>query len=319
MTQQFPPSLRDALSRVIAVINGKGGVGKTSWTAAVAALLAAAGERVLIVDLDKQGNIGDDLGYNAVGMSDAGLALSNAVQFGRPPLILHDVRPNLDVMPGGRQGQDFPRRYLVELSGALAARAGDGEHGRASAILALAHMLAPIAPDYSVVLIDCPPMLEPLQRAGLGAAHYAIVPTKTDKSSLEGLAEVHSLFREVRSYNPTLELLGVVLFGITSAAKIARAQATEWIQAAMGEDAPIFKPTVRHTEAVAEIVRRHGQPPGELVLGPETGTSATTARAAAGLAKDYAAMRKEMIIRMMALEAAVAADANGPEVGADAP
>jgi chromosome partitioning protein len=315
MTQQFPPSLRDALSRVIAVINGKGGVGKTSWTAAIAALLAAAGERVLVIDFDKQGNIGDDLGYNAVGWSDAGLALSNAVLFGHQPLILRDVRPNLDVMPGGRQGREFPRRYLVELSGALAARAGESEYGRASATLALAHMLAPIAPAYSIILIDCPPMLEPLQRAGLGAARYVIVPTKTDKSSLEGLADVHSLFGEVRAYNPTLELLGVVLFGITSSAKIARAHATEWIQAAMGEDAPIFKPTVRHTEAVAEIVRKNGQPPGELALGPETGTSATTARAAAGLAKDYAAMRKEVIIRMMALEAAAA---SGPEVGAGA-
>lgn len=304
MTQQFPPWLRDALSRVIAIINGKGGVGKTSFTAAVGALLAAAGEHVLIVDLDKQGNIGDDLGYNAVGMSDGGLALSNAIQFGHAPLILHDVRANLDVMPGGRQGKEFPRKYLVELSGALAARAGEGDYGRESATLALAHMLAPIAPNYSVILIDCPPMLEPVQRAGLGAARYAIVPTKTDRSSLEGLAEVHSLFGEVRNYNPTLELLGVVLFGITSAAKIARAHATDWIQAAMGEDAPIFKPTVRHTEAVAEIVRLNGQPPGELVLGPETGTSATTARAAAGLAKDYAGMVKEMITRMIALETA---------------
>lgn len=308
MTQQWYAPPRAQLSRVIAVINGKGGVGKTSVTSHLAGLLAQqvepTGGRVLIVDLDKQGNVGDDLGYNARGQSDGGAGISEAVQFGRrPSLILRDVRPGLDVAPGGLEGRG-QRNHIEELSAALGSRASTGEEGRLAATLSLAHALAPIAGDYHAVFIDCPPGFEPLQRAALGAAAYAFIPTKTDLSSRKGLTAVAARYGDVLPDNPELQLLGVVLFGVTTSAKVARQEAREWIEAGLGGQAPVFKTVVRQAEVVAKRIRDRGQLAFELVLGAEEGATPAEAKAAVGLSKDYAGVAKEFNTRLMELEAA---------------
>lgn len=320
MTDPTGASWRYPLSRVIAVVNGKGGVGKTSITAHLAGLLASMGMRILVVDFDRQGNLGDDFGYNALGHSDGGAGLANAVLFGGSPLVLKDVRANLDVMPGGLDIQpksdvtpgpddQGSRNYIEELSAALGARASVGKDGHLSATLALAQALLPYAGAYDVVFIDCPPALEPLQRAALGAARYALIPTKTDLSSLKGLAAVANRYGEVLSVNPDLQLLGVVLFGVTTAAKIAQASARSWVEAALGEQAPVFKQVIRHVESIAQKCRDRGQLATELVLGPETGATPAEARGAAGLAKDYATLVKQVNGRLIELETAAAAGA----------
>ena len=76
---------RAALHRTIAVLNGKGGVGKTSITANLGGLFSDAGYRVLLVDLDPQGNLGNDLGYLGAGLGDGGEALSAAGTAGTAP------------------------------------------------------------------------------------------------------------------------------------------------------------------------------------------------------------------------------------------
>jgi chromosome partitioning protein len=83
------------------VVNGKGGVGKTSLTANLAGLYAAAGYRTLAIDLDPQGNLGDDLGYLGAGLSDNGAELVDALRARRAYRPLRDVRPGLDVLAGG--------------------------------------------------------------------------------------------------------------------------------------------------------------------------------------------------------------------------
>lgn len=88
------------LSRLIAVINGKGGVFKTSLVAAnLGGLLADGGPRVLLVDLDPQGNLAEDLGYANQG--DGGRSLAASLCFGGEPNRLTGVRPNLDLIAGG--------------------------------------------------------------------------------------------------------------------------------------------------------------------------------------------------------------------------
>jgi len=89
---------RRALDRVIAVINGKGGVLKTTLTANIGGMLASSGYRVLLVDLDPQGNLAEDLGYTASDRDDEGRALAQGLMFGGTIEPLSQIRPNLDVI-----------------------------------------------------------------------------------------------------------------------------------------------------------------------------------------------------------------------------
>ncbi|MCU1548539.1 MAG: phosphopantetheine--protein transferase [Arthrobacter sp.] len=141
---------RGALSRVIAVINGKGGVFKTSLVANVGGLLAEGGSRVLLVDLDPQGDLAEDLGYADQG--DGGRSLAASLCFGGAPDLLLGVRSNLDVIAGGP--------HLDDAAAFLGAKA---QKDRDAAQLALARLLAEVAGEYDLVLLDCPPGNEPLQ------------------------------------------------------------------------------------------------------------------------------------------------------------
>src|SRR3954452_3464815 len=199
-----PKWSHEQLIRCITFVNGKGGGGKTSLVANLAGLYAGGGYKVLVIDLDPQGNVGNDLGYIGAGRSDDGEALVSAISTGHAIIPLTDVRPNLDVACGGEQ--------LEELSDAL-------ETGHGGGVTALAASLAQIAEDYDLVLIDCPPGNKPLQRLGLVAARWLVIPTKSDDGSRLGLSKVARLFTELRGEtNPWLELLGVALFGVGSTA-----------------------------------------------------------------------------------------------------
>ena len=85
------------MRRVVAIANGKGGVGKTTLTAGLAGQVAASGLRVLVVDTDPQGNLGRDLGYGLQDGSSLGLAITH----GLPVDVIRGVRDRLDVVPGG--------------------------------------------------------------------------------------------------------------------------------------------------------------------------------------------------------------------------
>lgn len=171
---------RDALQRVVAVINGKGGVGKTTLTANAGGLMARSGYRVLIADVDPQGNLGLDLGYADGPDDDAGRSLSAALQQLTPDVrVLRNIRENLDVIVGG-----------AALHGAAAALAA-AQRG-ADARDALARVLVPIAHDYDLILVDCPPGNESLQTAAIGAARWVIAPSKADEGTGRGLMELAS-------------------------------------------------------------------------------------------------------------------------------
>ena len=160
--------------RIYAVANQKGGVGKTTTAVNLAACLAQAGERVLLVDLDPQANATSGLGERANGASSCDLL------DGAPPSEL--ARPtrfaNLDLIPS-----------KPDLAGTAAdlARRGDGERF-------LAETLAPAADAYGFVFIDCPPSIGPLTVNALAAANRVLVPVQAEYYALEGLSQlVHSL------------------------------------------------------------------------------------------------------------------------------
>ena len=238
-----------ALHRVTAVINGKGGVFKTTLAANISGLLAESGYKVLLVDLDPQGNIAEDLGYTYGEIDDEGKNLAQALSFGDPITPVRDIRPNLDIIPGG-----------THLSMATAALASKATKDPIGAKLALATALAPLAGEYDMVLIDCPPGDETLQTAAAAAAKWLLVPTKTDGSSRKGMAAVASRLTSVMDVNEELELLGVVLVGVGANSTSVQRTAREGIATAFGGDADdvVFEKMVRHSEATALAIRERG-------------------------------------------------------------
>jgi chromosome partitioning protein len=289
-----------ALHRSIATINGKGGTLKTSITANVGGLLAAAGYRVLLIDLEPQGNLAQDLGYTHI--SDEGEQCFTAVSAGAA-LTPFAARDNLDVVAGGER--------LHDLAAVILSRQ---QRGDASLVYrALATSLAPTATDYDFVIIDCPPGEEVLQQMALGAARWVLIPTKTDASSRIGLSRVAKQFQLARHHNPGLALLGVAIVGLNLSARRVHARARATIEEELEGTAPVFEAVIRHAEAVAVDARDRGQLIHELerdgMNQPKwyeqlraSQTKGERLADATKLAGDYQAMAEEIARHLIGLE-----------------
>jgi chromosome partitioning protein len=280
---------RRRLTRVMAVNNGKGGVGKTSYSTHCCGLAAAAGYRALLVDLDVQGNAADDLGFTD--RTDNGAAMLTALITGQAPQVLKDVRPGLDVVCGGSM--------LAGVEGVLA---GVSEQQRNSLAgqMRIAQVLQHVAPLYDLVVIDCPPNRRGV--AVFSAAQFVLAPTKSDASSLHGLTLLAGDFVEARKVNPGIELLGVVLFGSTPRGTQIAAEASAAIEEILEGAAPLMGTSIRHVEAVAKKIRDQGRLAYELEAmavdvamlrgGKPRGASSTSS-----LAGDYQALVGEVLAR----------------------
>jgi len=296
------------MRRIVAIANGKGGVGKTSLTAGLAGLVAAAGYRVLTLDADPQGNLRRDLGYS----SSDGQNLAMAIQNGVPLAPLRDVRPNLDCIPGGAALYDLPATFISRMA-------------RGESLFGLGRVLDSIRPDgpahadYDLVLIDTPPGEPVLQDVVFNAADYLIIPTRSDDASLDGLVAVANRFAAARTTNPGLTLLGVLLFGMRAGSKRMRATVREALEDTLDGAAPVFETSIRYLESAAVDMRRHGLLPHELEHGQlrekarrlsrlRSGTKGSVgddllSRDASGLAGDYAALAREVLEAISAAEA----------------
>jgi chromosome partitioning protein len=177
--------------KVYAFANQKGGVGKTTTAVNLAACLAEAGERAVVVDLDPQANATSGLGLRANGTSTYDLLDGAALQDLAKPTRFD----NLFLVPS-----------RPELAGAAVelARREDGDRF-------LAESLAD-AEGFDFVLLDCPPSLGPLTVNALAASHRVVVPVQTEYYALEGLAQlVQSIELVKRRLNPGLAIAGVLL------------------------------------------------------------------------------------------------------------
>ena len=176
---------------VYAFANQKGGVGKTTSAINLAACLAEAGERALVVDLDPQANATSGLGMRANGTSTYDLL---------------DGAPLAELA----KPTSFANLFLVpsrpELAGA-AVELSQRDDGERFLQHALAH-----AEGFDFVLLDCPPSLGPLTVNALAAADRVIVPVQTEYYALEGLAQLVQSINLVKArLNPRLEIAGVLL------------------------------------------------------------------------------------------------------------
>ena len=182
------------MTRVLAVANQKGGVGKTTTTVNLAAGLAQAGKRVLLVDLDPQGNatMGSGIDKRVLKQSvyEMLLGLSTAER-----VRVRSESGGYDVLPANR-----------ELAGAEVEMV-DLEHRE----VRLKSALAPIAGNYDYTLIDCPPALNLLTLNGLVAAEAVVIPMQCEYYALEGLSDLINTVKKVRmQLNPGIEIEGLV-------------------------------------------------------------------------------------------------------------
>lgn len=287
--------------RTITVLNRKGGVGKTSVTVNLAAALAAAGYPTLVADLDAQGDTLVDFG--ARDRSDGGLALAQAAMAGTAPTPVKDVRPNLDVVPGG------PR--LEDLSAVLTSRRLRSQADPLAAQDLLTQSLRAAAAGYSFTIIDSPPGGSVLQEAALAASQWVLVPTGPDEASISALEPLAELFMAARERNPELQLLGVFLFRVgATSRRVIRQAATTLVEIFEGLDVVMTAPvrlddpesprswlTIRDVGAVAVECRRQGVLVHELEKSMTKPTGAVS-----GLAEDYEKLSREVVARIRASE-----------------
>ena len=182
------------MARIFCVANQKGGVGKTTTTVNLAAGLSKVGQRVLVVDLDPQGNatMGSGIDKRTLELTVYDVLLENA--------SIAEVRQRkaavgYDVVGANRElaGAEVE---LVELE-------------RRDQRLKTA--LAAVAADYDFVLIDCPPSLSMLTLNGLCSAHGVIVPMQCEYFALEGLSDLVNTIKQVHAnLNPALKVIGLL-------------------------------------------------------------------------------------------------------------
>lgn len=238
------------LDRVIQIGNGKGGVGKTSLSANIAHEAARTGKRVLVVDLDPQGNMAEDLGYGVGDWDDEGEQLADALIEGRSLTPHSTGRDNLDVICGGANLRRAERELIVR-----SATGPDGtvdpETNNGHAFTALAGPLSQIAGDYDLVVLDSPPGFEGLLQAALGAARWLVVPAREDDSSLKGLGRIGEDWNEAQQRRHRVQFLAVVLFGTPTNASTKRAQAIEALQEVVPPGVVVAETVIRASTSAA--------------------------------------------------------------------
>lgn len=244
MPEHGSPVRSPSACRVIALINQKGGVGKTTTSVNLAAALAQMGRATLLVDLDPQAHATLSLGIDPANV----------------PRSVYDLLLDWDDDASNAVVQARPNLYLVASETDLAAAEAElasapDRHRR------LARALAPLHPRFDFILIDCPPSLGMLTINGLAAAREVLIPMQAHFLALQGVSKLLETVRLVRAkINPDLSVAGAILCmhdaqathtqevvnDLVTFFEQARTQDVPW------RNAQVFRPPIRRNIKLAE-------------------------------------------------------------------
>ncbi len=220
--------------RIVAILNQKGGVGKTTTAVNLGAALVERGQRVLLVDADPQGNLTDHLGVDPARIEESlydvlldGVAAKQA--------IVTTATPGLDVLPSHADLAAAEQELAPELARETRLR----------------RALATLGEDaYDWVLLDCPPSLGLLSLNAMAAAGAVLITLQTEYFALRGLGQLHQIVRMVQEHvNPSLKLLGILPTLVNPVTNLAR-EVIEEVRTHYGD--VLFRTRIRQNVRLAE-------------------------------------------------------------------
>jgi chromosome partitioning protein len=221
------------MAKIFSIANQKGGVGKTTTTVNLAAALAASGQRVLLVDLDPQGNATMGSGVDKRGLTQS----------------IYQVLLGLCSVASARQRSDTGRYDVLpanrELAGAEVEMVEIDDRE-----MRLKQALRSHEDEYDFILIDCPPALTLLTLNGLCAAHGVIIPMQCEYYALEGLSDLVNTIKQVhRNLNADLEIIGLLRVMFDPRSTLAQ-QVSDQLEAHFGDK--VFETLVPRNVRLAE-------------------------------------------------------------------
>ena len=226
------------MAQIIVLTNQKGGVGKTTTSAALAAGLAKKEKRVLAIDLDPQGNLGFSFGLDI----ENGNTLFEALKGDVP---IYDAIQR-------KSGIDFIRSNIL-LSGVAEVVKSEKRE------LLLKNLLAPVERFYDYIIIDTPPAFNVLTLNGYSAADYLIIPMSAEILSLVGLTQLRETYETIRkTVNPDLKVMGILMTSFDGRRGLSWEvkEMADGVAAQLGTK--VFDTVIRSSVAVAEAPA-HGE------------------------------------------------------------